>query len=129
MAEAKPKSDKYFYATGRRKTAIALVKLSFGGGELLINEKKSEITESLKKPLQVTNNLWKLDVIAKVTGGGKASQLSAIRLGISRALVKKDLDSRLSLKKSGLLTRDPREKERKKYGLKRARKAPQWSKR
>ncbi len=129
MAEAKPKSDKYFYATGRRKTAIALVKLSFGGGELLINEKKSEITESLKKPLQVTNNLGKLDVIAKVTGGGKASQLSAIRLGISRALVKKDLDSRLSLKKSGLLTRDPREKERKKYGLKRARKAPQWSKR
>lgn len=129
MAETKSTTEKYYYATGRRKTAVALVKLSAGAGDLKINDQKSEMVDLLKQPLQITNNLGKFDITVKVNGGGKISQIDAIRLGISRALVKLSQDYRISLKKSGLLTRDPREKERKKYGLKRARKAPQWSKR
>lgn len=129
MALAKPETEKYFMATGRRKTAVALVKLSPGSGELLLNSKKSELVEDLKKPLQLTNNIGKFDVTARIYGGGKISQVQAIQLGIARALVKSNSELRLTLKKSGLLTRDPREKERKKYGLKRARKSPQWSKR
>jgi small subunit ribosomal protein S9 len=125
----KSPSEKYFYAVGRRKTAIAQVKIKKGSGNLLINGNKTDIDNYLAAPLQLTDNFGKYSIEAKVLGGGKQGQIEAIRLGIARALVKLNLEYRTTLKKSGLLTRDPREKERKKCGLKRARKAPQWSKR
>jgi small subunit ribosomal protein S9 len=126
---AKNESEKYFYSIGRRKTAIAQVKIKKGSGNLVVNGDKIDIGNYLAAPLQLTDNFGKYSIEAKVSGGGKQGQLEAIRLGIARALVKLNLEYRTTLKKSGLLTRDPREKERKKYGLKRARKAPQWSKR
>lgn len=128
MAETnEPK--KYTYAVGRRKTAVASVKLFKGTGEFHMVDKKIEPQSDLLKPLQLADAVSKYDIVYKVTGGGVSSQTEAIRLAISRALVKINPEFRLTLKKSGLLTRDPREKERKKCGLKRARKAPQWSKR
>jgi small subunit ribosomal protein S9 len=128
MAQIDSKKD-YYFAVGRRKTAIASVKLVSGTGIYTRNKETAELTSDLLKPMQLTDLVGKFDVTAKVLGGGKISQLEAIRLGIARALVKFNPELRVTLKKSGLLTRDPREKERKKYGLKRARKAPQWSKR
>lgn len=122
-------TNKYYWATGRRKTAVAVVKISKGKGEISINGQKVPDSAIFISPFQLTSTTGKFDVLARVRGGGKVSQNDAVRLGVSRALVKSDQEFRLSLKKSGLLTRDPREKERKKYGLKRARKAPQWSKR
>jgi small subunit ribosomal protein S9 len=119
----------YFSAVGRRKTAIATVRLISGTGVFTRNGVVNDLEAELLTPFQLADAVGKFDVVAKVIGGGKVSQVEAVRLGIARGLVKFNPDLRVSLKKSGLLTRDPREKERKKYGLKRARKAPQWSKR
>lgn len=124
-------------ATGRRKTAIARVFLKPGTGKFLINGKDPEkhlgnVVDYLmliKKPLQVVNAESKYDIVANVNGGGISGQADAIRLGIARALVKANENNKQKLKDQGLLTRDPRGKERKKYGRKRARKRFQYSKR
>ncbi len=134
---AKAKSEKVvFYGTGRRKKAIARVRLVDGNGKITINGKDIDEylgMETLKvivrQPLVLTNTLDKYDVIATVTGGGYTGQAGAIRHGISRALLEANGEFRLSLKQNGFLTRDSRMKERKKYGLKKARRAPQFSKR
>ena len=134
---AKTKSEKImFYGTGRRKKAIARVRLVDGSGKITINGKNIDEyfgTDILKvivrQPLTVSNTLDKYDVICKVIGGGFTGQAGAIRHGISRALLKANSEYRPVLKSNGFLTRDPRMKERKKYGLKKARKAPQFSKR
>ena len=126
----------YYYGTGRRKNAIARVRLTEGSGKITINGKDIEEffgMETLKviarQPLTVTNTTSKYDVIVKVTGGGCTGQAGAIRHGIARALNEANEEFRPALKQNGFLTRDPRMKERKKYGLKKARKAPQFSKR
>lgn len=126
----------YFRGTGRRKTAVAQVKLMKGKGAIIINGKPLEelftierLRATVLEPLKVTNTLDKLNVVAKVTGGGIACQAGAISHGISRALVKMDEGLKSQLRSFGLLTRDPRVKERKKYGLRRARKARQYRKR
>ena len=124
------------YGTGRRKSSVARVRLVPGTGKIVINDREIDDyfgLETLKvvvrQPLVATDTLGKYDVIAKVTGGGFTGQAGAIRHGISRALLQVDGDLRPALKKAGFLTRDPRMKERKKYGLKAARRAPQFSKR
>ena len=126
----------YFYATGRRKSSVARVRLFPGEGAIVVNGRpcdemfpQERFRKMILEPLAVTNNLEKLSVSIKVTGGGCAGQAGAIRLGISRALLVFDKNLRPLLKSSGLLTRDPRIKERKKYGLVRARKAKQYTKR
>ena len=123
-------------AVGRRKTAIARIRLTRGDGRILINEKtplqylgRRALEIEVMQPLRVTENLRRYDVRVRVRGGGVAGQAGAIAHGISRALAEQDEDLRPSLKQAGLLTRDARMKERKKYGLKRARKAPQYTKR
>ncbi|MBO7407439.1 MAG: 30S ribosomal protein S9 [Clostridia bacterium] len=128
-------ADTYF-ATGRRKKSVARVELLPGNGTVTINEKSIDEyfgLETLKlivrQPLELTGNSGKFDVKCKVTGGGFTGQAGAIRHGISRALVEADPDSKAALKQGGFLTRDPRMKERKQYGLKKARRAPQFSKR
>lgn len=134
---AKAKTDKsVFYGTGRRKSSIARVRLVEGTGVITVNGKNIDEyfgTEVLKvivrQPLTVTNTVAKYDVICKVQGGGFTGQAGAIRHGISRALLLANGEYRPTLKSNGFLTRDPRMKERKKYGLKKARKAPQFSKR
>ena len=134
MAE---KKEKYYYGRGRRKEASARVRLYFDEGKSTINEKTVEdycannklLVYSLGEPLRITGNEGKVYFSVKITGGGINGQIDAIKLGIARGLVVYDENNRLTLRKAGLLTRDPREKERKKYGLKRARKAPQFSKR
>lgn len=125
-----------FYGTGRRKKSIARVRLVSGTGNITINNKPLDEflgVETLKvivrQPLVATSTLDKFDVIAKVTGGGISGQAGAIRHGIARALVEANAEYRPTLKSAGFLTRDARMKERKKYGLKKARKAPQFSKR
>ena len=132
------KSNKeVFLGTGRRKSSIARVRLTEGKGKITINGKDIEEyfgEETLKvivrQPLTVTDTLSKYDVVAKVTGGGFAGQAGAVRHGIARALNEANREEyRATLKQNGFLTRDPREKERKKSGLKKARKAPQFSKR
>ena len=131
------KADKImFYGTGRRKNAIARVRLVEGTGKITINKKDIEEffgLETLKvivrQPLTVTNTLAKYDVIATVKGGGFTGQAGALRHGIARALNEANSEYRPALKSNGFLTRDSRMKERKKYGLKKARKAPQFSKR
>ncbi len=133
----KAKTDKIvFYGTGRRKSSIARVRLVEGKGTITINGKNIDEylgTETLKvivrQPLTATNTTDKYDVICKVQGGGFTGQAGAIRLGIARALLEANSEYRPVLKSAGFLTRDPRMKERKKYGLKKARKAPQFSKR
>ena len=129
-------AKKYFYGTGRRKEAIARVRIIPGKGKITINDRTIEeffgletLRMIVKQPLVVTNNESKYDVIVKVIGGGYTGQAGAIRHGLSRALLQANEENRAILKKSGFLTRDSREKERKKYGLKKARKAPQFSKR
>ena len=114
-----------FYGTGRRKKSIARVYLVPGTGNITINKRKVVVRQPLVAP--ETND--KFDVIVNVKGGGYTGQAGAIRHGISRALLEADADYRPVLKKAGFLTRDPRMKERKKYGLKAARRAPQFSKR
>ena len=125
-----------YYGTGRRKNSIARVYLVPGTGNITINKRDIDNylgLETLKvivrQPLVATNTEDKFDVIVNVHGGGFTGQAGAIRHGISRALLKADNDYRPTLKKAGYLTRDPRMKERKKYGLKAARRAPQFSKR
>ena len=123
-------------ATGRRKSSVARVRLVPGEGKIVINNRElsayfglKTLELIIKQPLVLTENVGKYDVVANVTGGGISGQAGAIRHGISRALLKVDLEYRPALKKAGFLTRDPREKERRKYGLKKARKASQFSKR
>lgn len=124
------------YATGRRKTAIAKVWLTPGKGKILINKRAFEdylprkIWQLIvKAPLEVTKTMNKVDISVSTSGGGIAGQAGAIRHGIARALVNLDPDFKPLLRKEGYLTRDPRMKERKKYGRKRARKGFQWTKR
>jgi small subunit ribosomal protein S9 len=127
----------YYEGLGRRKTATARVRLYPGGdGTVLVNNQpvdeyfsRDGDLKHLSEPLVVTNNAGRFNVTVLVSGGGVTGQAGAIRLGIARALVKVDPDYRLALRKSGFLTRDARAKERKKPGLKRARKAPQYTKR
>lgn len=125
-----------YYGTGRRKESIARVRLVPGDGRVVINEREMDdyfgldtLKLIVKQPLVLTNSLGRYDVLVKVEGGGYTGQAGAIRHGISRALLEADPELRGSLKKAGFLTRDPRMKERKKYGLKAARRAPQFSKR
>ena len=132
---AKIVSDK-FYGTGRRKKSIARVYMTPGSGKITVNKRDIEDyfgLETLKvvvrQPLEATNTLDKFDINISVKGGGFTGQAGAIRHGISRALCQADEEYRPVLKKAGYLTRDPRMKERKKYGLKGARRAPQFSKR
>ncbi len=126
----------YFQETGRRKTAIAQVRLVPGGGAIIINGSPYEEIftrvlhrQTIKKPLQVTESLDKYSVMVKVAGGGISGQVGAISQGIARALVEADEKFKPVLRQNGLLTRDARIKERKKVGLRRARKAPQYTKR
>ena len=135
MPKAK-KENIVFYGTGRRKSSIARVRLIEGTGVITINGKNIDEylgTDTLKvivrQPLTATNTVDKFDVICKVQGGGFTGQAGAIRLGIARALLEANSEYRPTLKSAGFLTRDARKKERKKYGLKKARKAPQFSKR
>ena len=133
---AKKSDNIVFLGTGRRKKSIARVRLVEGTGVITVNGKSLDEyfgTEVLKvivkQPLTATNTTAKYDVIAKVVGGGFTGQAGAIRHGIARALNEANSEFRPTLKSNGYLTRDPRMKERKKYGLKKARKAPQFSKR
>ncbi|TCT21142.1 SSU ribosomal protein S9P [Melghiribacillus thermohalophilus] len=125
-----------YYGTGRRKNSVARVRLVPGTGRVMVNNRDAEeyfpfetLRRILKQPLEVTETEGSYDVLVKVEGGGFSGQAGAIRLGIARALLEADPDYRSALKKEGLLTRDARVKERKKYGLKKARRAPQFSKR
>ena len=125
-----------FYGTGRRKSSVARVRIIPGKGKITINGRDIDDyfgLETLKvivrQPLALTSTEGKFDVVAKVAGGGVSGQAGALRHGISRALLNVDAEFRGDLKKAGFLTRDPRMKERKKYGLKAARRAPQFSKR
>ena len=125
-----------YYGTGRRKKSVARVRLVPGDGKVVINDRSLDdhfgletLKTIVKQPLVLTDTSAKFDVLCKVAGGGLTGQAGAIRHGISRALLKADEEFRLTLKKAGFLTRDPRMKERKKYGLKKARRAPQFSKR
>ena len=128
---------KYYYGLGRRKTAVASVRLYKGNGEVVVNGKSEKdyfgglemLIKKMSSPLALTGNQGKFNISATVRGGGISAHADAIMLGISRALLVMDTELKSTLRKGGLLTRDPRIKERKKPGLKRARKAPQFSKR
>ncbi|MBR6939647.1 MAG: 30S ribosomal protein S9 [Clostridia bacterium] len=129
-------SNPYFYGTGRRKSSVARVRVYAGTGKITINDRDIDDyfgLETLKlivrQPLALTDTAEKFDIVCRVGGGGVTGQAGAIRHGISRALLQYDEELRPTLKKAGFLTRDPRMKERKKYGLKGARRAPQFSKR
>ncbi len=129
-------ADEQYYATGKRKTAVARVWLKPGSGEIKVNKMTVEdyfgggfSRMKIEKPFVVTEKLSKFDVMATLKGGGKSAQSEALRHGISRALLHVDPELRMTLKKEGLLTRDPRSKERKKYGQKGARARFQFSKR
>jgi small subunit ribosomal protein S9 len=126
----------YFYGTGRRKKSVARVRVYPGNGSITINDRDIEeyfgldtLKLIVRQPLVLTNSADKFDIVTKVNGGGVSGQAGAIRHGISRALLQAGDELRPILKKAGFLTRDPRMKERKKYGLKAARRAPQFSKR
>ena len=132
MFEGKP----YFYGTGRRKSSVARVRIYNGTGKVTINDRDIDDyfgLETLKlivrQPLNLTGTADKFDIVCRVNGGGVTGQAGAIRHGVARALLQFNAELRAELKKAGLLTRDPRMKERKKYGLKGARRAPQFSKR
>lgn len=132
MYDTKP----YFYGTGRRKSSVARVRVYAGTGKININDRDIDEyfgLETLKlivrQPLNLTETLGKFDIVCRVNGGGVTGQAGAIRHGLSRALLRYNAELRPALKKAGFLTRDPRMKERKKYGLKAARRAPQFSKR
>ena len=137
MAKANVKKKIQFWGTGRRKKAIARVRLIPGGnGTIVINDRAFEdyfpqgtLQYIVKQPLVAVDVEAKYDVIVNVIGGGYTGQAGAIRLGVARALLEAEENSRATLKAAGFLTRDPRAKERKKYGLKKARRAPQFSKR
>ncbi len=135
--ETKKKAPPYFFAIGRRKTALAKIKLELEGkGEFVVNQRELvnyfptlALQKTVTDPLNSAGLLKKVKVIAKVAGGGISGQASAVALGLARALVRADAAFKPVLKKQGMLTRDARKKERKKPGLKRARRAPQWQKR
>lgn len=137
MAKANLKKTLQYWGTGRRKKAIARVRLIPGGnGEIIINDRTLEeyfpmgtLQYIVKQPLVEVAAEGKYDICVNVIGGGYTGQAGAIRLGIARALLQSEPETRPALKKAGFLTRDPRAKERKKYGLKKARRAPQFSKR
>ena len=137
MAKANVKKKLQFWGTGRRKKAIARVRLIPGGnGTIVINDRAFEdyfpqgtLQYIVKQPLVAVDVETKYDIFVNVVGGGYTGQAGAIRLGVARALLEAEENSRPALKKEGFLTRDPRAKERKKYGLKKARRAPQFSKR
>jgi small subunit ribosomal protein S9 len=128
----------YYQGTGRRKTAVARVRLYPGGtGEFVVNDRPADdyftprevLQHAIRLPLELTELLGSYNVLVKVRGGGVASQAGAVQHGVARALLDADAELRPTLKRAGLLTRDPRAKERKKVGLKRARKRPQYTKR
>ncbi len=132
MFESKP----YFYGTGRRKSSVARVRVYNGTGKITINDRDIDdyfgldtLKLIVRQPLSITETTEKFDIVCRVAGGGVSGQAGAVRHGIARALLQYDENLRPALKKAGLLTRDPRMKERKKYGLKGARRAPQFSKR
>ncbi len=132
MYESKP----YFYGTGRRKSSVARVRVYQGSGKITINGRDigeyfglDTLKLIVRQPLALTGTEDKFDIVCTVQGGGVTGQAGAIRHGLSRALLQYDAELRPALKKAGFLTRDPRMKERKKYGLKAARRAPQFSKR
>lgn len=137
MAKTNLKKKLQFWGTGRRKKAIARVRLiPAGTGAIVINDRTFEdyfpqgtLQYIVKQPLVEVDAVAKYDVFVNVAGGGYTGQAGAIRLGVARALLEAEPDCRPALKKAGFLTRDPRAKERKKYGLKKARRAPQFSKR
>lgn len=125
-----------FYGTGRRKSSVARVRLVPGNGQIVINGKDSKdyfgkktLEMIIRQPMVLTETEGRFDVLVNAHGGGTTGQAGAVRLGIARALLKADIEYRPVLKKAGFLTRDPRMKERKKYGLKKARRASQFSKR
>ena len=125
-----------YYGTGRRKSSVARVRLVPGSGKIVINKREfvdyipsAAVRLDVLQPLNLTNTAARYDVLVNVVGGGIVGQAGAIRHGISRALLEVNPEFRAVLKKAGMLTRDPRAKERKKYGLKGARRAPQFSKR
>ena len=129
-------SNPYFYGTGRRKESVARVRVYAGTGKIIINDRDIDdyfgldtLKLIVRQPLVLTGTADKYDVVCRVAGGGVTGQAGAIRHGLSRALLQFDEELRPTLKKAGFLTRDPRMKERKKYGLKGARRAPQFSKR
>ncbi len=136
MSEAVSK-ERFYYAVGRRKSSIARVRLYPGDGKVTVNGKPSKEyfggrdlhQTTMLEPMQATGTAGRFDVVVNVVGGGVSGQAGAVRQGISRALVRFDEELRYPLKKGHFLTRDAREKERKKVGLKRARKAPQYTKR
>ena len=125
-----------FYGTGRRKSSVARVRLVPGNGQIIVNGKDSKdyfckktLEMIIRQPLVLTETEGRYDVLVNAHGGGTTGQAGAVRLGIARALLKADPEYRPALKRAGFLTRDPRMKERKKYGLNAARRAPQFSKR
>ena len=129
-------ADIQYYGTGRRKSSVARVRLGPGNGNVIINGKdmaeyfgKKTLEMIVMQPLELTETVGRFDVKVNATGGGTSGQAGAIRHGIARALLQADPEYRPALKRAGYLTRDPRMKERKKYGLKAARRAPQFSKR
>lgn len=135
-AVASPSAQPALGGTGRRKNAIARVRLVQGTGSILVNHRpydryfpRESLRLAIRSPLLLTHQLGKYNVIANVEGGGMTGQAGAVRLGIARALLALDQANRTILRSAGLLTRDPREKERKKYGQKGARKRFQWTKR
>ena len=132
---SKERKGRYYYANGKRKTSIARVRLYEGKGEMIVNAKDIKeyffgtLIGNVKAPLKLVDMLKRFDITAKVVGGGVSSQADAVCHGIAKALTVFDPALRAPLKRAGFLTRDSRIKERKKFGLKRARRAPQWSKR
>jgi len=127
--DTEPTTKQYWSGTGRRKTAVASVRIMEDDKSMSLNGKKAELSDKIIAPLELVGKKGSFGISIKVSGGGKSGQEEAIRHGLTRALEKYDAEFRTTLKKAGFLTRDPREKERKKPGLKRARRAPQWSKR
>ncbi len=126
----------YYYGTGRRKSSVARVFIKAGSGNIIVNEKPVDLYFSretgrmiVRQPLELTNNVGSFDVMVTVAGGGESGQAGAIRHGITRALIDYDAALKATLKKAGLVTRDAREVERKKVGLRKARRAKQFSKR
>jgi small subunit ribosomal protein S9 len=136
LPSAKKVDQLKYYGTGRRKTSVAKVWLVPGEGKILVNKQdissyfgRKVLEVLVQQPFEQTGTAGKYDVIASVHGGGMSGQAGAVRHGIARALLNVDTEFRIPLKRAGFLTRDPRVKERRKYGLKKARKAPQFSKR
>ena len=136
MPAKKKAQDVRYYGTGRRKASVARVYLVPGSGNIVVNGKDvneympyATLVMDLKQPLEITGTTERFDIIATVNGGGFTGQTGAVRLGIARALLEASADFRPALKVAGMLTRDSRVKERKHYGLKKARRAPQFSKR